>query len=59
MKYYIIYLLNGLVVDISSWDEEDARNQQYEKDAIQVAEKGIVSIYGFAFDEVQFLNQVR
>lgn len=58
MKYYIIYLFHGRVVDISSWDEEDGRDQQYWMDADQVADGRSASTYSFTFDEVQKLNQV-
>lgn len=59
MNYYIIYLFHGIVVDITSWDEEDARNRQYEMDADQVVGGRAVSTYDFVFNEVQRLNQVR
>ena len=61
MKYYIIYLLHGRVVDISSWDygEEENRDSQYEMDAAQVEDGRTVTTYGFVFNEVQKLDQVR
>lgn len=58
MKYYIIYLFDGLVVDITTWDEEDARDQQYWADVDRVDGRN-VSTYGFEYDEVQKLDQVR
>ncbi len=58
MKYYIIYLLDGLVTDISSWDDEAGRDQQYWMDSDQVNEGRSVSTYSFMFNEVQKLNQV-
>lgn len=60
MKYYIIYLFHGIVVDVSSWDhgEEENRDRQYEMDAAQVKDGRSVSTYSFTFNEVQKLNQV-
>lgn len=59
MRYYIIYLLDGKVVDISSWDEEDARDRQFEMDFDQVRDGRTVQTYSFQFNEVQRLDQVR
>ena len=52
MKYYIIYLLKGKVVDITSWDEEEARDRQFQFDSPKV-------IFPAIFDEIQKLNQIR
>lgn len=59
MRYYIIYLLDGKVVDISSWDEEDARDRQFEMDFDQVRDRRTVQTYSVRFNEVQRLDQVR
>ena len=32
MKYYIIYLLDGKVVDITSWDEELGRDDWFARE---------------------------
>lgn len=62
MKYYIIYLCNGQVVDISSWDEGEElnRNAQFNRDLLVLSERGgLASLYGLRFDQVQVLDQVR
>lgn len=60
MKYYIIYLLEGTVVDITSWDEEESWNNQFEYDSKKLDDWGCaIKLYDFYFDEVQTLRQVR
>lgn len=51
MKYYIILLKNRKVVEISSFDEEEARNQVEERLRSQICEWN-------NYDEVQTLNEV-
>lgn len=58
MKYYIIYLQDGRVVDISSWDEQEARDRQFDMDSPQVDQGRSVQTYGYRFNDVQRLDQV-
>lgn len=51
MRYYLILLLRGQVVEINSYDEEDVRDQ------IVLIVRRIMS--GEHYDEVQTLNEVR
>lgn len=51
VKYYIILLKNGKVVEISSFDEEEARNRVEERLRSQICEWN-------NYDEVQTLNEV-
>ena len=59
MNYYIIYLQNGQVVDISSWDEEDSRDRQFDTDSSQIEQGRSIQPYGFLFNDVQQLDQIR
>jgi hypothetical protein len=51
MKYYLILLLHGRVVEINSYDEEDARDRMA-KTARLIMSSG-------KYDEVQTLNEVK
>lgn len=51
MKYYLILLLRGRVVEINSYDEEDVRDR--------MAETARLIMSSGAYDEVQTLNEVR
>ncbi len=60
MNYYIIYLLKGTVVDLTSWDDEASWNNQFEYDSKKLADWGsAIKLYDFSFDEVQTLRKVR
>ncbi len=52
MKYYIIFLQSGTVVDICSYDCMNYRDSQYMK----YIDGGQNIINGCAWDEVQFLD---
>lgn len=54
MNYYIIYLLDGEVVDISSWDEEDGRDRQF-----SLEQGRLDTTRPWGYNQVQTLNQVR
>jgi hypothetical protein len=59
MKYYIIYLREGKVVDLTTWDDEETWNNQFEYDSKKLAVWGsAIKLYDFYFDEVQKLHQV-
>lgn len=54
MKYYIILLKNGAVIDVCSFDDEDARDKQarkFESDPWQNSNQ--------YFDDVQKINIVN
>ena len=51
MKYYLILLLHGRVVEINSYDKEDARDRMA-KTARLIMSSG-------KYDEVQTLNEVK
>jgi hypothetical protein len=53
MRYYIVLLLNGKVVEITTYDDELERNKW--------AERFKDRIYGFdlSYDEIQTHNEVR
>lgn len=51
MKYYLILLLRGQVVEINSYDEEDVR------DRMAMTARFIMG--SGRYDEVQTLNEVR
>jgi hypothetical protein len=51
MKYYLIYLKNGKVVDITSWDEKDARDQRFDADTWLCTD-------GVLWNEIQVLDVV-
>jgi hypothetical protein len=52
MKYYLILLLYGRVVEINSFDEEEARDRQVERLRQQM--------HGCSeYDEIQTLNEVK
>ena len=52
MKYYAILLLNGKIVEINSFDEEDARDRVVESLLAQMT-------WTFSYDEVQTLDEVQ
>lgn len=54
MKYYLIYLQSGTVIDISSFDDEETRNIAYNAWFY----RDEYSIHGCAYDELQCLNIV-
>jgi len=54
MNYYIIFLLDGQVVEISSWDEEDARDRY-----LDIVKNNLMIGDARGFDQVQHLNQLR
>lgn len=54
MKYYLIYLQSGTVVDICSFDDEQTRNMSYRS----WFERNEYTINGCAYDELQCLNLV-
>jgi hypothetical protein len=52
MKYYLVYLVNGLVVDINSYDDEEARNKQYQHEQV------MLDTFSLCFDEVQVFDSI-
>jgi hypothetical protein len=54
MKYYLVYLLNGLVIDIKSYDDEEALIERYKY------EKKMLNTDNFSlcFDEVQLFDSI-
>jgi hypothetical protein len=56
MKYYIIYLACGKVIDIASWDDEAGRDLQAAKDTNLMYD---YTGHGTLFDQVQVLNVVK
>lgn len=56
MKYYIIYLMDGKVMEITSWDDEARRDQEFDNELIKLAEWHCGS--DWPVNEVQKLNQV-
>jgi hypothetical protein len=54
MNYYLIFLLQGKVVDICSYDDEPVRDEHYDQYAnMEYWQRP------FVYDEVQTLNQVK
>ena len=53
MKYYMILLNEGKVVDIASFDEEDARDN-----TAKLWNERIGFVIGLGYDDVQTLNIV-
>jgi len=54
MKYYLIFLQSGIVVDISSYDDEFTRNQAWTY--WTTIDQNVIN--GSAYDRVQCFNQV-
>lgn len=54
MKYYLIYLLNGMVIDICSYDDESYRDEKYHQWVYR--DQNICNIT--EYDELQCLNVV-
>jgi hypothetical protein len=52
MKYYLVYLLDGVVVDINSYDDEEAQIKQYQH------ERMMLDTFSLCFDEVQLFDSV-
>lgn len=54
MKYYLIYMYQGKVVDVCSYDDEDSQMKQFNHDSR-------LSDYmqSFRFDSIQIFNQVN
>lgn len=55
MIYYLIFILNGKVVDISSYEDEESR-EIYLK---YIEKYNLEDINGQEFDEVQMLDIVK
>lgn len=58
MKYYLIFLKNGKVVDISTFDDEEARDKHANRYQVPLASQEYVSWIDGSYDEVQTLNVV-
>lgn len=58
MKYFLIFLMDGIVKEISSNDDEDARNRSFEfwKDALE--RSGGTHQREYTFNQLQILDQV-
>lgn len=58
MKYFLIFLMDGIVKEISSNDDEDARNRSFEfwKDALE--RSGGTYQREYTFNQLQILDQV-
>lgn len=58
MKYFLIFLMDGVVQEIASNDEEDARNRTFDfwKDALERSGGSYTREY--TFNELQTLDQV-
>lgn len=56
MKYYLIYLKSGMVVDICSFDDEESRDNQHAKWVYRDAE--LFQVMCSDYDDVQCLNVV-
>lgn len=52
MKYYLVFLKNGLVINVSNYDEKARR----ERDAMYFAGKLSVMQSGLEFDDVQSVD---
>lgn len=55
MIYYLIFILNGKVVDISSYDDEESR-KSYLK---YIEQYNLKDVNGREFDEVKMLDLVK
>lgn len=53
MKYFLIYLYRGLVVDVSSFDDEDSQKNQFFHDANLPD-----YMQHMRYDSIQIFNQV-
>jgi len=59
MKYFLIFLLQGKVVNICSFDGETARDNTKDYYAYRVTQGyGIGNCDGIEFDSIQTLNQI-
>ena len=54
MKYYIIYLLDGQVTDICSWDDESGRDDRFALEQDRAGDH----TRPWGYNTVQKLNQV-
>lgn len=54
MDYYLIFLKNGRVVQINSWDEMEGRDRQFETHRAHLRNG-----YSAGYDDVQILDEVR
>lgn len=54
MKYYMIFLLSGKVVDIASFDEEESRDE-----TVKLWQYQLENCHQNGYDEIQILNQVN
>ena len=52
MKYYLVYLLCGKVVDICRYDIEEAQIKRYQH------EQEMLATFSLCFDEVQMFDSV-
>lgn len=59
MKYFLIFLMDGKVLEISSSDDEDSRNKTFEfwSDAL-LRNGGAYKRDFYQFNELQTLDQV-
>jgi hypothetical protein len=55
MNYYIIYLLDGQVIDICKWDEEAGRDERFALEQDRAGD----NTRGWGYNSVQKLDQVR
>lgn len=53
MKYYIILLLDGKVIDICSYDDEESKDEH-----LIYFKNQLASMSGLPYNELQTLNQV-
>lgn len=56
VKYYLIFLKSGQVVDISSYDDEESRNVNALRYKMPLATQPFAMTTDFTYDEVQTLN---
>ena len=54
MTYYLIFLKNGRVVQINSWDEMEGRDRQFEAHRAYIRQGNSAG-----YDDVQFLDEVQ
>lgn len=60
MRFYIIYLSGGTVVDVSSFDDESTMLEQKERESEVLKDYGcgFCNFYTARFDEVQILTVI-
>ena len=60
MEYFLIFLMDGVVKEISSSDEKDSRDRCYEFWKKALEESGRTKQHDYyTFNELQTLDQVR